>query len=335
MEAVRRVFSNPNALLVGVLLTFIPYLVYFLLIVTLAPEAVARVLVDEDTSRVGLKVALIMIAYGLLQVIAGLAIIGYLLRCARTEGRAPDWRGVGKLLWDGFRAGVISLIYYLPLIIMFFAFLAMLGLLVLSSLGAEDWASMIGSGTPITGTSIVAESAGGWLGFVLGLGLLLLLMLPLALFIIVWVPMAVVHFGFMDRFAAGFDFREIRRKVFTGNYVMSLLAILAIGIVAVLVVLLPLILLELLALIPVIGPVFKLVGEFIAAIVSVAMGIVAYTIIGEVYRELSGKPSHAEAEPESAQPPETSAGVKASLKKRSVRKKGKSPSSSRSRTFRS
>ena len=142
----------------------------------------------------------LFLANFIVPIIPGLFVIGYAVQVMRraAAGEAPAmhaWQDWGGMLKDGFRAWVISLVFFLP------------GTVVLLTGYGAYFASFLAFGTSSGNESDAAivvpfllGMASLFLGLALGSLLFVLASIPL--------PVALAHFAAEDRFAAAFRFGQ-------------------------------------------------------------------------------------------------------------------------------
>ncbi|HQZ22357.1 MAG TPA: DUF4013 domain-containing protein [Thermoflexales bacterium] len=134
-----------------------------------------------------------------------LAAYGYLAQIMRSaikgeEPTMPEWGNFGKLLLDGLRGALISLIYVLPgILAILFAYIAYMGGLI-STITAQR-GSYYGGGLPDNFFSFYLWIGVFFIGFVVGMALLILGLIP--------TPVALANFVAKDKFAAGFELRKV------------------------------------------------------------------------------------------------------------------------------
>ncbi len=190
--------------------------------------------------------------------------VGYMLECTGLTKRkvsldkSPDWTGWGSLFAKGFFSFVIGLVYMIPaLIILFFTVISVV-FNVIQQVGFEN---LVGG----TDQVLIANWDKIWpiLGAVLPYIIIMVVLIILASYVI---PVAIMNYIANDRLGKAFAFGEVFRKAFTGKYFVAwILAMIISGIVALV-----------LGFIPWIG---GPAGSFIG-------GVMSYTILGQVYREI-------------------------------------------------
>lgn len=125
-------------------------------------------------------------------ILVGIFIVyGYLARLVRqviagVERPLPDWVGIGDYLVEGVKLFIISLIYGMPVMLLF---------------GLTIPFSVLSDAADVNDAARLAGSVFG-----AGLGCLII---PVALATAAWVPAALLRAAALGDFAAGFDFRAI------------------------------------------------------------------------------------------------------------------------------
>jgi len=172
---------------------------------------------------------------------------GYQLRCAssalKKKFELPEWKDFGDLFFKGLMLFVISIIYFIPVIVLAILIILLAGSGVLTFFLSNDPLTTI----PLVGTALI----------------LTIIAIVLAILISFIVPMAIMHYIEKNKFKNAFNFTSVFRKAFTGTYftVWLLLTIYT------------LIISFLLTFIPYLG----------SAIASFITGVTFLTAIGEVY----------------------------------------------------
>jgi len=154
---------------------------------------------DRVTERFLVGSALFLASF-IIPILPALFVVGYAVQVMRraTAGEAPSmhaWQDWGRMLKDGFRAWVISFVFFLP------------GTVVLLAGYGAYFASFLALSTSSGNESDAAFVLPFLLGMVslflgLGLGSLLFVLASIPL------PVALAHFAAEDRFAAAFRFRQ-------------------------------------------------------------------------------------------------------------------------------
>ncbi|MFH1210692.1 MAG: DUF4013 domain-containing protein [archaeon] len=191
--------------------------------------------------------------------------MGYILECTGLTkrkvslDRSPDWTGWGSLFAKGFFSFVIGLVYMIPaLIVLFFAIISVV-FNIIQQIGFQN---LVGDNPE----QIIMQN---WdkiwpvLGAVLPYIIIMVVLLILAAYVI---PMAIMNYIANDRLGKAFAFGEVFRKAFNGKYFVAWILAMVISAIVGLV----------LGFIPWIG---GPAGSFIG-------GVISYTILGQVYREI-------------------------------------------------
>src|SRR3970040_848059 len=154
---------------------------------------------DRVTERFLIGSAFFLASF-IIPIVPALFVLGYAIQVRRraTAGEAPSmhaWQDWGTMLKDGFRAWVISFVFFLP------------GTFVLLAGYGAYFASFLTLSTPTgneTDAAFVLPFLLGMVSLFLGLGLgsLLFVLASIPL------PVALAHFAAEDRFAAAFQFRR-------------------------------------------------------------------------------------------------------------------------------
>ena len=172
--------------------------------------------------------------------------VGYVAKATKNtlnkNNDLPEWEEWGDLFIKGLTIIVIGLIYSIPVGLFLFAGLGTIIFTALASGGAINIGSLIASG-----------------GIVLLIGFLFLLVTGF------FVPMALMNYIHKENIKSAFDFREIFKKVFTGNYIIAWILTTVYSIV----------ISVLLLIIPIVGTV----------IASYITWITSMTVFAEVYNE--------------------------------------------------
>src|SRR3972149_5392068 len=157
---------------------------------------------DRVTERFLIGSALSLASF-IIPILPGLFLVGYAVQVRRraTAGEAPSmhaWQDWGAMLKDGFRAWVISFVFFLPgtfvLLAGYGAYFASFLALSTSSGNESDAAFVL---------PVLLGVVSLFLGLGLGTPLFVLASIPL--------PVALAHFAAEDRFAAAFRFRPLRQ----------------------------------------------------------------------------------------------------------------------------
>ena len=169
---------------------------------------------------------------------------GYQLECARTANKKkyglPEWKDWGNLFVRGLLSAIIGIIYMLPALILF---TIAIGSAIFTGIVTQDFLSVLTTSGPLV---------------IIGL-----ILMVIAAYI---APMALTNYAMKYKFSAGFDFKKVFKKSFTGIYFTTWL----------LVIIYALIISWILGFIPYVGP----------AIASFVAGVTMMTLFGEIYSKV-------------------------------------------------
>ncbi|MBU1245689.1 MAG: DUF4013 domain-containing protein [Nanoarchaeota archaeon] len=169
---------------------------------------------------------------------------GYQLECAKTANKnkfkLPDWKNWGNLFVRGLLAMIIGIIYMLPALILF---TIGIGTAFLTGFFTEDVFSMIATSGPVILSGLV--------------------LLIIAAYIS---PMALTNYAMTYKFSAGFDFKKIFKKSFTGKYSLAWLFVIIYAFIVS----------YILGFIPYVG----------SAIASFILGVTMLTLFGSIYSKV-------------------------------------------------
>ncbi|MFQ6020549.1 MAG: DUF4013 domain-containing protein [Candidatus Aenigmatarchaeota archaeon] len=128
---------------------------------------------------------------------------GYLLVCARTAMRRdfklPKWKDWGDLFIKGLIAFIITILYFIPTIVLFFL-----------TIGTSLFAGLTGTQTAIDILLMLSTA---------GIGVVLTAIVFLITIYIV--PLAVVRYAEKDNFESAFELNFLTKKAFTGRYFVA------------------------------------------------------------------------------------------------------------------
>ena len=154
----------------------------------------------EGDSALGRIVIGGLLGFGSFLIIPVFALMGYLVwvlgGAARGEEEPPAFENWGEMIVDGLKATAVALVYgILPFALVFVSIFVAAG-------GAS-----------------IGDSAGGILG---GLGLLGILVSLLAMLVLYYlIPAALTNMALEDSFGAAFDFGTIKQVILTGDYLVA------------------------------------------------------------------------------------------------------------------
>lgn len=176
--------------------------------------------------------------------------IGYKLECARTPGKPlPEWDDWGKYFVDGLKGLGVSIIYLLPALLV-------LGLTILTSIGAIISAMAAGMNQAAFMMVLGSMGIGGIIAGILGL---------IAAYLI---PLAYVTLAIENDFAAALSVKKIMKKCFTGEYFIAWLIMIIYSIIVMMI----------LSMIPAVG----------TAIAVFITGVSSMTVFAEYYGVSTG-----------------------------------------------
>jgi len=136
---------------------------------------------------------------------------GYTLRCAKLSMKnnfeMPAWDKKGELFINGLFSGIISLIYLIPTMVLFFVFF---------------FKGIIQMERGVRKEEFLLELFKSMITNNLGLFLLMCLLFLLTIYII---PSAIMNFVNKNRFNGGFEFSTVFKKAFTRKYFVTFLVL--------------------------------------------------------------------------------------------------------------
>lgn len=176
--------------------------------------------------------------------------------------KSPDWSEWGSLFLKGLFATIISIIYFVPALIVFIigAFSLIAGIISL-----VGW-SVIVKGDSAVISSVISSNMDKIIPAALAALPLIIVAAVLALLAYYVLPSALMNFVYHNKFGRAFSFSEVFRRAFSGKYFLVWLFALAMALVFGL----------LLGWIPFVG---SAAAYFIAS-------VIAYTAFGQVYKEV-------------------------------------------------
>jgi hypothetical protein len=172
-------------------------------------RAIKRPFTDFKKLIIGI---LLNLPIPLFRIITNPMALGYALNCGKTASKGsyelPEWKGYWKLWINGFVAGIIGIIYFIPAIILAFVF-------------ARDL--VIGLATNATTFFINFIQNPVWL--ISNYGISILFVWVVSILIGYFVPIAMLNWIIEGKFGSAFDFRNIFKKVFTRKYFVAWLVL--------------------------------------------------------------------------------------------------------------
>jgi uncharacterized protein involved in cysteine biosynthesis len=233
-------------------------------------EAIRKPFTDLKNLVIGIVLSLIPIVN--FTVVTGFAIESSGLGKTKPSKKMPEWRDWGNLFIKGLTALVIKIIYMIPAVLVIAlgvgVALSDLAGSVLGSTITPELMNQIETGET-TSQQILNIFRENWyliLPAIIKAAPALIIGFILALIASFVTPIAVLNYLKNKRFNAAFEFGTVFKKALTGKYVTAWLVVAIIGTI----------LGFILSLIPIIGQ----------TILSFIMGIIGYSIYGQVYKEV-------------------------------------------------
>jgi hypothetical protein len=265
--AVKRPFSNWGRLIIGTLI-FLGFII-------------AGVLFTFPFSLINLFIKNPVIQYipSILSIFIFAIPTAYFVKCALTASKKdfslPDWSGFRDLFKNGVMLGIISIIYWIPaMIIMTILMISILGPSLYSDVMSISSASFAERMTP------AFEEKSAAMGMQMLSKLPIFLPTMLIIWILVTLVFSVASFRFIEKnnFGEAFNFPEILKVAFSPNYIIASL----LGTLLMFAALIVMIIAAAISAITIIGIVLI---PFIITLAILAGGIIFYTIIGQAYAE--------------------------------------------------
>ncbi len=176
--------------------------------------------------------------------------------------KSPEWSDWGGMFVRGLLASLISIIYLLPAILMFLLGAFSLLSIIFSVIG---WSALVKGDSAVI-SQIIEQNWNLILPALMVSLPFILMAIVLAIFAEYLIPAAQMNFLHFNSFNKAFSFREVFSKAFTSKYLVAWLLVLLIAIVVGLV----------LGWIPFVGN---------AAVFFIG-SVIAYTVYGQVYKEI-------------------------------------------------
>jgi hypothetical protein len=233
-------------------------------------EAIVKPFTDFKKLLIGIVLSLIPIVN--FTVVSGYAIESSGVGKTKPSKNMPEWKEWGHLFMKGLGAIVVKIIYMLPAVIVITIGIGLAASDILSTLlGTVLTPEMIsqiraGETTPEQVTMMFRENWYLMLPTIMTVAPLFLLGFVLALIGSFLTPVAVLNYVKNKKLSAALHLGTVVRKALTGQYILSWLAVLSLGILLSIV----------LSFIPIVGP----------AIALFVVGIMSYSLYGQVYREV-------------------------------------------------
>ena len=232
-------------------------------------DAVKKPFTDLQKLIIGIVLSVIQIIN--FTIVTGFAIESSGLGKSKPSKKMPEWKDWGDLFIKGLSAFVIKIIYMIPAILVIVAGIGVLAGDVISMLLGTVMTPEIMS--QIT-SSISSQQIGQLMGqnwymmlpSIIRVAPIIMFGLLLALIATFLTPLAVLNYIKKRKFNAAFEFNLIFKKALTGKYVIAWLAVLILGAI----------MLAVLSWIPILG----------AAIALFVIGVIGYSLYGQVYKEV-------------------------------------------------
>ncbi|MFH1332004.1 MAG: DUF4013 domain-containing protein [archaeon] len=199
--------------------------------------------------------------------------LGYALECTGLTKRkvplnkSPNWTDWGKLFANGFLTVAISIIYFLPALVIFLIGFASVLAAILRVVNFTDFIT----GNQAAISQAISQNVASImpnLVFAVPFLVIAVLFVVLAAYV---VQSAILNFLAYNSFGKAFAFGEVFRRAFTGKYFVAWILVCLISLVAILI----------FNWIPWVGP----------AVMYFTANVISYTIFGQVYKELPLKKS--------------------------------------------
>jgi hypothetical protein len=175
-----------------------------------------------------------------------LPLLGYILKIYRGEKPAPEVTGWDTLFVDGIKYAIVTLVWAIPLLILFFVLIGAAFLPFSSITSVSESGIQASSGNP---------------AFIIGaLGVYLVVVIVVGLLTVFFSTLGIIRFARAGSMSEAFNFREISttiRKIGWGTYLKSLV-VLCVALVVIEIVIM------ILGMIPVLGVIIQIV--FIAPV---------------------------------------------------------------------
>jgi hypothetical protein len=216
-----------------------------------------------------LKKLLIGMLLSILPVINWFA-VGFEMNCSNVgkikSKKMPEWKNFGNLFKKGFFNFAIAFIYIiLPVLILMLS----AGKIVLDALGKIPLAQLQAATTDEARTAILQPIIQGMVPSLIAVLPLVIFAVILSILVLYIIPIAVLSYLENERFSDAFKIKEIFKKAFTGKYFVIWLLVTVLSIL--------------------INNIFKFIPYIGDSISAFIIGVIAFSLIGQVYLELSEK----------------------------------------------
>lgn len=205
--------------------------------------------------------------------------LGYTFNCGKTASESkyemPEWKEYGKLWVNAFVAGIIALIYLIPVIIMIFIFAKDL---------VMDYAT--------DKTTLLVNFISNPAGLISTYGIGILFVWALTIIIGYLTPIAILNWIITGKFGSAFDFGDIFKKVFNGKYFGAwfILTVIGMGVGFVTLKFFPLDMLQDTSSFFLASNLIKLIPFLIlTSIIEFILNVFTYTVYGNVLEEIKSQ----------------------------------------------
>ncbi|MCK5320980.1 DUF4013 domain-containing protein [Candidatus Pacearchaeota archaeon] len=176
-------------------------------------RAIKRPFTDIKKLIIGI---LLSLPIPLVKIVTNTMALGYTFNCGKSASESnyemPRWKNHGKLWINAFVAGIIALIYLIPVIIMVFVF-------------AKDL--IIDYVT--NQTSFLVNFISNPLGLISTYGIGIFFIWALTIIIGYLIPIAMLNWIITEKFSSAFDFGDISKKILNGKYFGAWIVLTIIG----------------------------------------------------------------------------------------------------------
>ena len=196
--------------------------------------------------------------------------VGFEMTCSNVgrikSKKMPEWKDFGDLFKKGFFNFAIAFIYFIPSVLIL---VLSAGKIFLNALNTIPLQQLQAAATDEARAAILQPIIQGMVPSLISVLPLVIIALLLSILIIYIIPIAVLSYLENERFSDAFKIKEIFRKAFTGKYFVMWLLVMVLS-----------------ALINGLFRIIPYIGDAISAFI---IGVIAFSLIGQVYLELSEK----------------------------------------------
>lgn len=236
-------------------------------------RAIKRPFTDIKKLIIGI---LLNLPIPLVKIVTNTMALGYTFNCGKTASESnyemPEWKNYGRLWVNAFVAGIIALIYLIPIIIMLFVFAKDL---------IMDYAT--------DKTTLLVNFISSPTGLIGTYGIGILFVWALTIIIGYLTPIAMLNWIITGKFGSAFDFGDIFKKVLNVKYFGAwiILTIIGMGVGFVTLKFFPLDMLQDTSSILIGSNLVKLIIFLIViSIIEFIQNVFTYTVYGNVLEEL-------------------------------------------------